>query len=123
MLKNGDWVTAQIDNYHVVGFIENISEAHNEVFITKVANYVEGVTHSLKPTPKLFTVDRVEKLPLTLEKEDWDCLIDLAIQTGDERWFDQLVERMLLDEQEKIKTRSNPSPFKSDGFYSENLEN
>ncbi len=109
MLKNGDWIITQIDNYHVIGFIENISVARNEVFITKVANYVDGVTQSIKPTPRLFTVDRVEKLNLTLEKEDWDCLIDLAIQTGDEKWFDQLAERMLLDVQEKIKTPSTPS--------------
>lgn len=121
MLKRGDWITAQIDNYHVVGFIENISVARNEVFITKVANQVEGVTYAIKPTPKLFTVDRIEELPLTLEKEDWDCLIDLAIQTGDKKWFEQLVERMLLDEKEKIKTQSTLSPFKPDGFYSERL--
>lgn len=121
MLRNGDWVVAQIDNYQVIGFIENISVARNEVFITKVANCVEGVTHPVKPTPKLFTVDRIEKLHVKLEKEDWDCLIDLAIQTDDEKWFDQLVERMRLDVQGKIKTRSTPSPFKPDGFYSGSL--
>ncbi len=116
MLRNGDWVIAQIDNYQVIGFIEIISVARNEVFITKVANYVEGVMHSMKPTPKLFTIDRVEKLNLTLEKEDWDCLIDLAIQTGDERWFDQLAERMLLDVQEKTKIPSTPSDIELNGF-------
>lgn len=121
MLRNGDWVIAQIDNYQVIGFIESISVARNEVFITKVANYVEGVTHSVKPTPKLFTVDRIEKLPLTLEKEDWDYLIDLAIQTGDERWFDQLVKRMLRDEQEKVKTPSTHSPFKPNDLCSESM--
>lgn len=114
MLKNGDWIITQIDNYHVIGFIENISEVRNEVFITKVANYVNGVTQSIKPTPRLFTVDRVEKLRLTLEKEDWDCLIDLAIQTGDEKWFDQLAKRMLLDVEGKIKIpsiSSKPNSF------------
>ncbi|OKL37788.1 hypothetical protein [Domibacillus mangrovi] len=118
MLRSGDWIIAQIDNYHVIGFIESISVARNEVFITKVANYVEGVTHSVKPTPKLFTVDRVGKLNLTLEKEDWDSLIDLAIHTGDERWFDQLAERMLLDVQEKVKTPSTHSPFKPNDLCS-----
>lgn len=109
MLKNGDWIITQVDNYHVIGFIENISFTRNEVFITKVANYIDGFIQSIKPTPRLFTVDRVEKLHLTLEKEDWDCLIDLAIQTGDENWFDQLAERMSLAVQEKIKTTSAPS--------------
>jgi hypothetical protein len=97
MLKNGDWISAKVEKYQVIGFVENISLARNEVFITKIAECVKGETHWIKPTPRLFTVDRVERLHLTLEKDDWDCLIDLAIQTGDERWFDQLSERMLLE--------------------------
>ncbi|OMP67303.1 hypothetical protein [Domibacillus epiphyticus] len=97
MVRNGDWIRAKIENYYVIGFVENISFERNKVFITKVAEFIGDKTYWVKPTPKLFTVDRVEKLEVELIKDDWDCLIDLAIQTSDEKWFEQLSERMLLD--------------------------
>ncbi|OMP66103.1 IDEAL domain-containing protein [Domibacillus epiphyticus] len=97
MFNYGDWVYAVSNNTLVIGYIENISFSRDLIFITKVASYVKGHPVWQKPIRATCSMDSVSHMDVTLEKEDWDSLIDLAIFTGDKEWFHQLTERKLLD--------------------------
>ncbi|OLN21598.1 hypothetical protein BTO30_14035 [Domibacillus antri] len=97
MYNIGDWVYAVSDQILVIGYVENVSISRDLIFITKVANYVKGQPVWMTPARKTCPLNSVSQMDLTLEKEDWDGLIDLSIFMEDKEWFEQLTERMLLD--------------------------
>ncbi|PKH10106.1 IDEAL domain-containing protein [Planomicrobium sp. MB-3u-38] len=89
ILKTTDWVKGtSIKGEMVIGFIDSLSMVQGAVYVT-VANSdndaIVGLTIPL-------AVQQVESLPLTAPKDtvQLEYLIDLALQTGDKEWFEEL---------------------------------
>ncbi|OLN21512.1 hypothetical protein BTO30_14370 [Domibacillus antri] len=97
MLKAGDWVLVDNGSERIIGFIRDFSRLRNEVYIIQVSTYFKKRITSIKPVLGVFESRRVMPIGLTLAKEDWDSMIDLAILTDDEKWFRQLSKRMTSD--------------------------
>ncbi|WP_018392968.1 MULTISPECIES: hypothetical protein [Bacillaceae] len=51
----------------------------------------------MKQESRIYDKNKTEGLNITLTKEDYQDLIDLAIKTGDRQWFFELRGRMLQD--------------------------
>lgn len=93
MLKAGDWVIIENGEERIIGFIRDFSRLRNEVYIVQVSTYMDKRIIGMKPVLGVVESRKIMPLGLTLAKEDWDAMIDLAIMTDDETWFRQLSKR------------------------------
>jgi hypothetical protein len=98
-MKIGDWVLAASGRYWYMSYIDSISKDQETVYVTKVARFIGGIPEYVKPAPAICSLQLIIRLDDNLLKEDYDSLIDLAIDTGDREWMKELSERMLLDAQ------------------------
>lgn len=89
ILKTGDWVKGKsIDGELLIGYIESLAIQGGALKITVVTSDNEM---TVGKTILMQSKD-VKKLPESkvLNKEQIRFLIDLALSTGDEEWFNEL---------------------------------
>ncbi|OAH59161.1 hypothetical protein AWH48_16365 [Domibacillus aminovorans] len=84
-------------NQYIIGFVETENDAIPWVNIQKISAYTGNEISQLETESEWFPLQDVEKLGMTLNKEDFETMINLAIMTKDKNWFNQLTERMLKD--------------------------
>lgn len=93
MLKPGDWIIHAHGKERIIGFIRDFSRLRNEVYIVQVSSYFDKKITPINPELVVVESKNIMAVGLTLAKEDWDSMIDLAILTDDEQWFRQLSKR------------------------------
>jgi hypothetical protein len=87
MLQVSDWVTGTtLEDERLIGFVEEIgSDGWVKVWVTQSDH--EEIVSSVIEVKK----SKVRKLPEQgLNKEDARALIELALETHDRAWFDEL---------------------------------
>jgi hypothetical protein len=94
MLKVGDWVLVAHGSERIIGYIRDFSRLRNEVYIIQVSTYFNKRISRMKPALGVIDIRHIVPLGLTLAKEDWDSMIDLAILTDDQKWFFELSKKM-----------------------------
>ncbi|OAH57919.1 MULTISPECIES: hypothetical protein [Bacillaceae] len=94
MLKIGDWVLVAHGSERIIGYIRDFSRLRNEVYIIQVSTYFNKRISRMKPVLGVIDVQYIVPLGLTLAKEDWDSMIDMAVSTDDQKWFLELSRRM-----------------------------
>lgn len=89
ILKTSDWVKGTSRNGEmIIGFIDSMSMVQGAVNVTVAES--DNVDIIGKTVP--LAVQQVESLPQAVAKDaaQLEYLIDLALQTGDKAWFDEL---------------------------------
>lgn len=89
ILEIGDWVKGNLQNGELmIGFIDSLSKLEGVVKVTVVTSDNKEIIG--KTIPVLST--QVKRLPNAnvTNKEQILFLIDLALLTGDEEWFNEL---------------------------------
>lgn len=87
-MKIGDWVKAT--NYcdeTFIGYITGIDKVHGVYHIVSTNPAVNGLT----------SVYDVEPIEYNIHKDDLSVLIDLALDTNDEAWFNELIKLQEVD--------------------------
>lgn len=84
--SNRDWVEYSMGNLKLIGFVE---DAGDKIY------WFSDVDVLIKDG-RSFVVDDTEirVLPLEIHKEDFEMMIDLALYTSDEEWFNELSNRL-----------------------------
>lgn len=93
ILKTTDWVKGtSINGEMVIGFIDSVSMVQGAVYVTVAESDNEGIIGKTIP----LAVKHVESLQQTAPKDSaqLDFLIDLALQTGDREWFEELTAEL-----------------------------
>lgn len=99
-----DWVKptwADVEDKDYYGFINHewdISANKYDVFLP--FHILEDFTNGIRPSR--IGYNDIEVLPLDIRKEDIHAMIDLALQTKDKKWFNELNE-MLNRSEEYVK--------------------
>jgi hypothetical protein len=105
LLQVGDWVKGKLKDGELVhGFIASLDPIPEKVKINIVSSDNEKV---IGKTVELM-YQKVEKLPLAPDRENQlRSLIDLALLTGDHKWFMELTDSLnsLID---ASKTKEKP---------------
>lgn len=89
ILKTSDWVKGTSRNGEmIIGFIDSMSMVQGAVNVTVAES--DNVDIIGKTVP--LAVRQVESLPQAVTKDaaQLEYLIDLALQTGDREWFEEL---------------------------------
>lgn len=93
ILKTTDWVKGtSIKGEMVIGFIDSMSMVQGAVYVTVAESDNEGIIGKTIP----LSVKQVESLQQTAPKDtaQLEYLIDLALQTGDKEWFEELTAEL-----------------------------
>lgn len=93
ILKTTDWVKGtSINGEMVIGFIDSMSMVQGAVYVTVAESDNEGIIGKTIP----LSVKQVESLPQSAPKDtaQLEYLIDLALQTGDREWFEELSDEL-----------------------------
>ncbi|MED1419043.1 IDEAL domain-containing protein [Bacillus smithii] len=105
MIQVGDWVKVYLWEYHLIGFVECVGK--DSIVITKVFKVADGEKQRVSQRPGTYDFDQVEPLPSDLCPEDLGELINMALDTKDEAWFEELAriqtELQALNGHENIK--------------------
>ena len=94
----GDWITVDLKEYQVSGYITSINRTKGFLRMTRTVQHKqEGPVY---PTPSLSTygINQCEIDPFYIAGSDLSTPIDLALSTGDREWFDQLLKLKRLGE-------------------------
>jgi hypothetical protein len=91
-LHIGDWVLAASGRYWYMSYIDSFSKDSETVHVTKIARFISGIPEYVKPSPAICSLSLVLQLDSSLLEEDYDSLIDMAIDTGDREWMKELTE-------------------------------
>ncbi|MGG4011437.1 IDEAL domain-containing protein [Bacillus smithii] len=75
----------------MVGFVEYIWD--ETVQISKVLRVEGGKVQKIKERPGTYDVRKIELLPSTPSPEDIQAMIDIALDTQDKEWFEELTRR------------------------------
>lgn len=107
-----DWVQARTDNGEFIhGFIETINQvqAIARIFVVKSDN------EASVGKPVVVHVNVMKKLPDISynEAEELESLIDIALSTWDEQWFNELSGKLLL-----IQNNENKKVYNSNAYPS-----
>ena len=93
ILKTSDWVKGtSINGEMIIGFIDSMSMVQGAVNVTVAESDNEAIIGKTVP----LAVKQVESLPQTVAKDaaQLEYLIDLALQTGDREWFEELTAEL-----------------------------
>ncbi|WP_033541886.1 IDEAL domain-containing protein [Planococcus sp. CAU13] len=93
ILKTSDWVKATSMNGEIIiGFIDSMSMVQGAVNVTVAESDNEAIIGKTIP----LAVKQVESLQQTAPKDkaQLEYLIDLALQTGDKDWFEELTAEL-----------------------------
>lgn len=93
ILKTGDWIKGKsMDGELILGYIDSLDILDGIVKVTVIISD-NNVTVG-KTIPMLST--QVKKMPVSkvTNKEQIRFLIDLALSTGDEEWFNELSSQL-----------------------------
>lgn len=99
-----DWVKptwSEMDNEYYYGFINYEHNNPPNIYDTflpfhTLEDFMDGIR------PSRIGYDDIEVLPLDIREEDIHAMIDLALQTKDEDWFNEL-NKMLFRSEEYVK--------------------
>ncbi|WP_018392534.1 hypothetical protein [Bacillus sp. 37MA] len=97
MMNIGDWVLAASGRDRYISYIDHFSEDTIAAYVIKVARVIDGEPESMEPTLAIVSLRSISVMNNTLEKEDYQAMIDLAIMTADKEWFFELRERIMAD--------------------------
>lgn len=89
ILKTTDWVKGtSIKGEMVIGFIDSLSMVQGAVYVTVAESDNAEIVGLTIP----IAVQQVETLPEIAPKDpaQLEDLIDMALQTGDKEWFEEL---------------------------------
>jgi hypothetical protein len=95
ILKKSDWVKGTARNGElIIGFIDSMSMVQEAVNVTVAESdneHIIGKTISISAT-------QVESIPVAKNKDvgQLEFLIDLALTTGDEEWFQELTGELKM---------------------------
>lgn len=92
-MNTGDWVMTANGSKRLIGFILEFSRLRNEAYIMQVSVYANKRIIMIEPFMEAVESRHLMAVGITLAKEDWDAMIDMAIWLDDERWFRELSER------------------------------
>lgn len=93
ILKTSDWVKGtSLRGEMIIGFIDSMSMVQGAVNVTVAESDNEGLVGMTVPLP----IQQVECLPQITPKDtaQLEYLIDLALQTGDKEWFEELTAEL-----------------------------
>jgi uncharacterized protein YpiB (UPF0302 family) len=91
MVQVGDWVKVKRWGYHFVGFVECIWK--NSIQITNVLRIENGEMQKIGQQPGTYHHSQVEPLQCDIHPEDLRTMIDIALDTRDKEWFEELMRR------------------------------
>lgn len=88
-ISDRDWVEYSLGNLKLIGFVEDAGE--------RIFRFSDP--EILTKDGRGFMVDGTEirVLPLEIHKEDIEMMIDLALCTGDEEWFNELSAKLVAN--------------------------
>jgi hypothetical protein len=91
MVQVGDWVRVRRWGYYMIGFVEYIWK--NSIQITNVLRIENGEMQKIGQQPGTYDPSQVEPLPCDIHPDDIGTLIDIALDTRDKEWFEELMRR------------------------------
>lgn len=91
-ISDRDWVEYSIGNVKLKGFVEDTG---GRIYWFSDPDILVGDGRSL-----IVDDTEIRVLPLEIHKEDIEAMIDLALQTRDEEWFNELSNRLAKVEKE-----------------------
>ncbi|WP_409254232.1 IDEAL domain-containing protein [Bacillus sp. SCS-153A] len=100
----GEWVKAKtVDGELIIGYIEEVNEESKTAKIRAVQTEQEAIAGKTIET----LIRSVSVLPSTpaSTKEDLVGLIDLALQTRDEKWFQELTAYLSQSKEKSSKNK------------------
>lgn len=84
-VQNGEWIEVIVGKYEgEIGMVEQYFPHHG----------CYQITFPFKENPTLLSTWKVKKAPLELHREDFQAMINLALDTKDEKWFKKLIKRV-----------------------------
>lgn len=87
MISNRDWVEYSLGDMRLIGFVEDGGEGIYEF---------NSLDRLMEDRMSLMVHESdIRVLPLDIYKEDIESMIDLALQTSDEDWFNELSVRLV----------------------------
>lgn len=107
-----DWVQARGDNDELIhGFIETINQVHAiaRIFVVKSDN------EDLVGKPVVVRENAMKKLPeMSFDADEYlESLIDIALSTWDEQWFNELSGKLLHAQSNEVKKVYNSTTYPS----------
>lgn len=94
-MRVGEWKKVHIGSYlEAIGYVSNIMQCGfhgQQVELTKVIYLVGGEPQLKKPTPGVYSLSELEPADIEMELlQDQSIYIEMALITGDEKWFEEM---------------------------------
>lgn len=94
-MREGEWVGVRYMCYAYYGYVQKVFEESGMFKLRIVKEISPGdITHYAEARYKNFGISQADMLEITCKEEDYASMIDLALMTGDEEWFNELVAKM-----------------------------
>ncbi|MEM1503739.1 hypothetical protein RG959_10015 [Domibacillus sp. 8LH] len=94
-MQVGDWVLAGVGRNWYLSYIDSFSSDGDTVHITRIARSAKRQPVWIEPLPATCHKSLVSATGITMPPEDHmeisQLMIDLALQTGDKQWFEELM--------------------------------
>lgn len=98
VIADGEWVEIIDHDYEgCKGYVKSYSKLYEVYHVHLIMNRKGNQINRLLN----FSEECVAKIPLELDKEDFQSMINLALDTKDEKWFRKLIKRV-----DRVKTIS-----------------
>lgn len=105
-MKVGDWVTVDLMDYKVSGYIVMIKKEDGLLRIHRFSRkYKNGYIEYPKPNLATYGISQCEIDPINVSGCDPAACIDAALSTRDQEWFDCLTRKNRLGEWRHEKAR------------------
>jgi len=91
----GDWVLAGVGRNWYLSYIDSYSADGETIHITRIAKTTKGKPVWIDPVPATCHNSLVGTVGITIPLEDYmemhQLMVDIALQTKDKQWFEELM--------------------------------
>jgi hypothetical protein len=91
MVRVGDWVIVCLSEYDEIGFVVAIYDY--SAVIQKTICIQNGKIELVRGRPEKYSLILVNPVPEMIHPEDFNELIDMALDQYDREWFEELTRR------------------------------
>lgn len=94
-IKEGEWVNVRYMSHAYFGYVQQVFEDSN-TFKLRIVKKISSSNsiHYADDEFKTFGINQADLLEDNCKEEDYASMIDLALMTGDQEWFNELVAKM-----------------------------
>lgn len=112
MIRIGEWKKVKIGGcLEAIGYVSNVMQHGfhgQQVELTKVVYLIGGDPQLKKPTPDIYSLFELEPADIEMELlQDQSIFIEMALMTGDEQWFEELMGQVKTNDQSPGAFRGN----------------